>query len=95
MGQGGEDAPGFSQGLVTDAVQERMPLNPTPVWLMHAESCRTNLGNIQASNLCGGGAVCVCGGVAPAIVPQRMEVNRQPGPLLLPVPAWLQTHGGS
>lgn len=34
---------------------------------MHTDSCGTNLGNIQASNL---------GGTAPAIVSQRMEVSR-------------------
>lgn len=66
MGRGGEDAPGFGGGPFTDAVRGRMQTSD-PVCVMHTDSCGTNLGNIQASNL---------GGTAPAIVSQRREVSR-------------------
>lgn len=64
MGQGGEDAPGFGGGPFTDAIPGKNAIKSDPVWIMHADSCGTDVGNIQASNLGGGGT-------APAIVLQR------------------------
>lgn len=66
MGQGGEDAPGFGGGPFTDAVPGKSAIKCDPVWIMHADSCGTDVGNIQALNLRGG-----VGGTAPAIVLQR------------------------
>lgn len=66
MGQGGEDAPGFGGGPFTDAVPGKSAIKCDPVWIMHADSCGTDVGNIQASNLRGGvgwGGNCTCNSV--------------------------------